>query len=100
MTAPTADAAIHDLMDFAWNVVYDLLAGDCLVTGSTSESTPGSIPGWTTRPGTPSFTPGRWQCCSWTPARWTRSCSTRGLPESGSRVLTEGRSVPDTEHAR
>lgn len=26
MTAPTVEAAIHDLMDLAWNVVYDLLA--------------------------------------------------------------------------
>ena len=26
MTAPTVEAAIHELMDFAWNVVYDLLA--------------------------------------------------------------------------
>jgi hypothetical protein len=25
MTAPTVDAAIHELMDLAWNVVYDLL---------------------------------------------------------------------------
>jgi hypothetical protein len=25
MTAPTVEAAIHELMDFAWNVVYDLL---------------------------------------------------------------------------
>ena len=25
MTAPTVEAAIHDLMDLAWNVVYDLL---------------------------------------------------------------------------
>ncbi|MBT2546879.1 hypothetical protein [Arthrobacter sp. ISL-65] len=27
MTAPTVEAAIHELMDLAWNVVYDLLAG-------------------------------------------------------------------------
>ncbi|WP_251024605.1 hypothetical protein [Arthrobacter sp. ISL-65] len=26
MTAPTVEAAIHELMDLAWNVVYDLLA--------------------------------------------------------------------------
>jgi nicotinamide riboside kinase len=26
MTAPTVEAAIHDLMDLAWNLVYDLLA--------------------------------------------------------------------------
>jgi hypothetical protein len=26
MTAPTVEAAINDLMDRAWNVVYDLLA--------------------------------------------------------------------------
>ena len=26
MTAPTVDAAIHELMDLAWNLVYDLLA--------------------------------------------------------------------------
>jgi hypothetical protein len=26
MAAPTVDAAIHELMDLAWNVVYDLLA--------------------------------------------------------------------------
>jgi hypothetical protein len=25
MTAPTVEAAIHELMDLAWNVVYDLL---------------------------------------------------------------------------
>jgi hypothetical protein len=25
MTAPTVEAAIHELMDFAWNLVYDLL---------------------------------------------------------------------------
>ncbi|WP_309109026.1 hypothetical protein [Arthrobacter sp.] len=25
MTAPTVEAAIHDLMDLAWNVVYGLL---------------------------------------------------------------------------
>ncbi|WP_457966870.1 hypothetical protein M1E17_09290 [Arthrobacter sp. D1-29] len=25
MTAPTVEAAIHELMDFCWNVVYDLL---------------------------------------------------------------------------
>ncbi|MFE4837950.1 hypothetical protein ACFRAU_25115 [Arthrobacter sp. NPDC056691] len=25
MTAPTVDAAIHELMDLAWNLVYDLL---------------------------------------------------------------------------
>ncbi|PNH82908.1 hypothetical protein [Arthrobacter sp. AFG20] len=25
MTAPTVEAAIHELMDFAWNHVYDLL---------------------------------------------------------------------------
>ena len=25
MTAPTVEAAIHELMDHAWNVVYDLL---------------------------------------------------------------------------
>jgi hypothetical protein len=25
MTAPTVDAAIHELMDLVWNVVYDLL---------------------------------------------------------------------------
>jgi hypothetical protein len=29
MTAPTVEAAIHELMDFAWNVVNDLL-GDGL----------------------------------------------------------------------
>ena len=26
MTAPTVEAAIHELMDLAWNVVYDLLS--------------------------------------------------------------------------
>lgn len=26
MTAPTVEAAIHELMDLAWNLVYDLLA--------------------------------------------------------------------------
>lgn len=26
MTAPTVEAAIHDLLDLSWNVVYDLLA--------------------------------------------------------------------------
>jgi hypothetical protein len=26
MTAPTVEAAIHELMDLAWNVAYDLLA--------------------------------------------------------------------------
>jgi hypothetical protein len=25
MTAPTVEAAIHELMDLAWNLVYDLL---------------------------------------------------------------------------
>lgn len=25
MTAPTVEAAIHELMDLAWNVVFDLL---------------------------------------------------------------------------
>lgn len=25
MTAPTVEAAIHELLDLAWNVVYDLL---------------------------------------------------------------------------
>jgi hypothetical protein len=25
MTAPTVEAAIHELMDFAWNIVFDLL---------------------------------------------------------------------------
>ena len=25
MTAPTVDAAIHELMDLAWNLVYELL---------------------------------------------------------------------------
>lgn len=28
MTAPTVEAAIHDLMDLAWNLVYDLLGAD------------------------------------------------------------------------
>ncbi|MBE4720508.1 hypothetical protein [Pseudarthrobacter sp. AB1] len=27
MTAPTVEAAIHELMDLAWNLVYDLLDG-------------------------------------------------------------------------
>lgn len=33
MTAPTVEAAIHELMDFAWNVVYDLLAERELLGG-------------------------------------------------------------------
>ncbi|WP_231754767.1 hypothetical protein [Pseudarthrobacter sp. GA104] len=46
MTAPTVEAAIHELMDLAWNVVYDLLEQrDCSVTDCSSMSTPGSVPG-------------------------------------------------------
>jgi hypothetical protein len=38
MTAPTVEAAIHELMDLAWNVVYNLLSergllGDGLEVG-------------------------------------------------------------------
>jgi hypothetical protein len=31
MTAPTVEAAIHELMDFCWNVVYDLLEARSLL---------------------------------------------------------------------
>ncbi|MDQ1058509.1 hypothetical protein QFZ23_002410 [Arthrobacter globiformis] len=48
MTAPTVEAVINDLMDRAWNVVYDLLSERGLLRdGRTSRRTPGSIPGWT-----------------------------------------------------
>jgi hypothetical protein len=48
MTAPTVEAAINDLMDRAWNVVYDLFSERaCSVMGWMSRSAPGSIPGWT-----------------------------------------------------
>jgi hypothetical protein len=33
MTAPTVEAAIHELMDLAWNVVYDLLEERGLLGG-------------------------------------------------------------------
>lgn len=33
MTAPTVEAAIHELMDFCWNVVYDLLEARDLLGG-------------------------------------------------------------------
>lgn len=31
MSAPTVDAAINDLMDWAWNAVYKLLSERCLL---------------------------------------------------------------------
>lgn len=49
MTAPTVEAAVHELMEFAWNVVYDLLTErELLGDASFVEESPGSIPGWKT----------------------------------------------------
>ena len=42
MTAPTVEAGIHELMDLAWNVVYDPLAErGLLVDGFAVEEYPG-----------------------------------------------------------
>lgn len=50
MTAPTVEAAIHELMDLAWNVVYDLLeARDLLGDGLFVEEYTG-IHSWLTGP--------------------------------------------------
>jgi hypothetical protein len=63
MTAPTVEAAIHKLMDLAWNVVYDLLQERGLLEAGlfVEEYTVVHSATW------PSY--------SWTHGRWTPSPS-------------------------
>lgn len=75
--APTVEAAIHELMDLARNVVYDLLEERGLLgDGLFVEEFTGIHSGWTGPPGPPSSTRGRSRCCSSTPGRSTPSPST------------------------
>jgi hypothetical protein len=59
MTAPTVEAAINDLMDRAWNVVYHLLAERGLLGDGLDVEEYTGIHSWgTATPATRSSTPG------------------------------------------
>lgn len=63
--APRVEAAIHELMDLVWNLVYDLRdQRDCWATGCLSIGTPVSAPGWTGLPATRWSTPVTLLSCS------------------------------------
>lgn len=50
MTAPTIEAAINDLMDRAWNVVYDLLTERDLLDGGLDVEEYTGIHSWVEGP--------------------------------------------------
>jgi hypothetical protein len=76
MTAPTVEAAIHKLMDLAWNVVYDLLQERGLLEAGlfVEEYTVvhSGLEGPTRYTVVHSAT---WPSYSWTHGRWTPSPS-------------------------
>ena len=77
MTAPTVEAAIHELMDLAWNVVYHLLEEQGLLGDGLFVDEYTGIHSWLDGPTryTPWSTLGRWRFCSSTPGPWTPSPS-------------------------